>query len=46
MPRYEDLTRDELIRRLRDAEAVARNCSADREALRQSEFASRRGEKA
>lgn len=37
MPRYEDLTRDELIRRLRDAEAVARNCTADREALRQSE---------
>jgi len=37
MPRYEDLTRDELIRRLRDAEAAARNCSADREALRQSE---------
>jgi PAS domain S-box-containing protein len=37
MPRYEDLSKDELIRRLREAEAVARTCNEDREVLRQSE---------
>jgi PAS domain S-box-containing protein len=37
MPRYEDLSKDELIRRLHEAEAVARACSKDLEALRESE---------
>ena len=37
MPRYEDLSKEELIHRLHEAEAVARACSKDLEVLRQSE---------
>jgi PAS domain S-box-containing protein len=37
MPPYEELSKDELIRRLREAEAVACACNKEREVLRQSE---------
>ena len=37
MSHYDELSREELVRRLSEAEALARACSADREALRQSE---------
>jgi len=37
MSHYDELSREELVRRLSEAEALAKACSADREALRQSE---------